>query len=320
MKKFIICSLVLGLFIAGGCGKKTESNSQSDELQGTITMSGAWALYPMVVKWAEEFQKINPQVKIDIAAGGAGKGMADCLAKAVDIGMVSREIYPEEIEKGAWWVSVTKDAVVPMINEENPVLEELLNKGVTRETFVNIWITGQVKIWGQIAGNENTDAVHVYTRSDACGAAQTWAQYLGKKQEDLGGVGIFGDPGLAEAVKKDNLGIGFNNINYAYDTKTKQQIEHLQVLPIDVDGNGVIDANENFYGDQEQIVAAIADGRYPSPPARALHLVCQGKPEKKVVIEFIKWILTDGQQYVSESGYINLNQEVIQQQLDKLKN
>jgi phosphate transport system substrate-binding protein len=51
-----------------------------------------------------------------------------------------------------------------------------------------------------------------------------------------------------------------------------------------------------------------------------LHLVCQGKPEKKLVIEFMQWILTDGQQYVSESGYINLSPELIQQQLDKLNN
>ena len=40
--------------------------------------------------------------------------------------------------------------------------------------------------------------------------------FLGKKQEDLLGIGVFGDPGLNEAVRKDALGIGFNNINYAY--------------------------------------------------------------------------------------------------------
>jgi phosphate transport system substrate-binding protein len=90
------------------------------------------------------------------------------------------------------------------------------------------------------------------------------------------------------------------------------------VLPIDINGNGVIDADENFYGDRDRIVEAIAAGKYPSPPARVLHLVCHGKPEKKVAVEFIKWILTDGQQYVSESGYINLSQDTIQQELKKL--
>jgi phosphate transport system substrate-binding protein len=318
MKSFISCALIIGVLFAAGCGKKKETDSQADQLQGTISLSGAWALYPMVVKWAEEFKKIHPQVRIDVAAGGAGKGMADCLAEVVDIGMVSREIYPAEIEKGAWWVSVTKDAVVPTVNAENPVLDELLKKGVTRDVFINIWITGQATGWGQITGNENTDAIHVYTRSDACGAAQTWAEFLGKKQEDLLGVGVYGDPGLAEAVKKDKLGIGFNNINYAYDTQTKKQIDQMMVLSIDLNGNGVIDADEDFYGDRDQIIEAIDAGKYPSPPARALHLVCRGRPEKKVIVEFIKWILTDGQKYVSETGYINLSQDKIQQELEKL--
>ncbi len=43
----------------------------------------------------------------------------------------------------------------------------------------------------------------MYTRSDAAGAAETWAKYFGKKQEDIQGVAVFGDPGLALAVKKD---------------------------------------------------------------------------------------------------------------------
>lgn len=70
-------------------------------------------MYPMVVKWAEEFQKVYPKVRIDVSAGGAGKGMSDVLSGMVDIGNVSRDIYSAEIEKGAFWVPVTKDAVVP---------------------------------------------------------------------------------------------------------------------------------------------------------------------------------------------------------------
>ena len=59
-------------------------------------MSGAFALYPLANKWAEEFTKIHPDVRFNISAGGAGKGMADALAAAVDLGMLSREIKKEE--------------------------------------------------------------------------------------------------------------------------------------------------------------------------------------------------------------------------------
>lgn len=288
-------------------------------LEGTVSLSGAWALYPMVVKWAEEFQKLYPKVKIDISAGGAGKGMADALAGVVDIGMVSREIYPAEIEKGAWWIAVTKDAVVPTVNERNPFLADLLSKGVKRETFIGIWIDETVTTWGQVLGTAAREPIHVYTRSDACGAADTWAAFMGRKQEDLGGIGVYGDPGLTEAVKRDNLGIGYNNIGYAYDSKTLKPLQGVKPLPIDVNGNGAVDPEENNYATRDDIVKAIAEGRYPAPPARDLNFVTKGLPAREPVKEFMLWVLTDGQRFVAEAGYINLPQAKIGEMLAHLE-
>jgi len=286
---------------------------------GTIRVSGAFALYPMMVKWAEEYQKLHPKVKIEVSAGGAGKGMTDALAGLVDIGMVSRDIYPEEIEKGAFYVTVTKDAVIATINADNPVLNDILTKGMTRQVFYNIFIARNVTTWGQVVDRPDvTDRIHAYTRSDACGAGDNWAKYLGKKQEDIRGVGVYADPGLLDAVKKDRLGIGYNNIGYAYDMKTNLQIEGIAVVPIDVNGNGRIDPDEDFYGSRDQIVQAARQGLYPTPPARAENLVTKGK-FTGITKEFVKWILTDGQKYVEESGYVPLPAEVINEQLAKLE-
>jgi phosphate transport system substrate-binding protein len=86
-----------------------------------------------------------------------------------------------------------------------------------------------------------------------------------------------------------------------------------------MNGNGKIDAEENFYGSLDQIDKAIADGRYPSPPARELYLVSQGRPQKKLVSEFIKWVLTDGQKFVPESGYIPLSKDKLSAERKKLE-
>ena len=316
MRKKLLISIVVRAAIlqAGICAGR----GGAEELQGSITLSGAWALYPMAVKWAEEFQKIHPAVKIDVSAGGAGKGMADALAGVADIGMVSRAINPSEAKKGAWWVSVTKDAVVPTVNENCPEIKNLLTRGVKKETLVGIWMSEQIKHWGAVVGNECTCPVHVYTRSDACGAAQTWAEYLGGNQEDLHGIGVYGDPGLAGAVKNDVLGIGFNNINYVYDAKTLAQVKGIRVLPIDLNGNGRIDRGEDFYKNRDDITKAINDGKYPSPPARELYFVCRGRPEKNPLREFVRWILADGQRYVPETGYINLPAEKLAGELKKI--
>jgi len=286
--------------------------------KGTIKVSGAWALYPMMVKWAEEYQRIHSDARIEVSAGGAGKGMADALARLVDIGMVSRDVYPEEIANGAFFVSVTKDAVVATVNKNNPVLNDTLTKGVTRQVFYNIYIAGNVTTWGQVVGRSNiTNEIHVYTRSDACGAADTWAKYLGKKQEDLRGTGVYGDPGLLEAVRNDPLGIGFNNIGYAYDMQTKKEVEGIRAIPIDINENGRIDSEEDFYNTKDKIVEAIIHGVYPSPPARNLHLVTKDR-FTGLAKEFVKWILTDGQAFVEEAGYVPLPQSMLDEQLTKL--
>jgi phosphate transport system substrate-binding protein len=163
---------------------------------------------------------------------------------------------------------------------------------------------------------EVSDPIHVFTRSDACGAADTWAAYLGGKQEDLLGVAVYGDPGLLDAVIKDPLGIGFNNLNYAFDVETGQPVAGARVVPIDVDANGQAGFDE-IYETKVQAVDAVASGRYPSPPTRDLNLVTRGKPEG-LVKTFIAWILADGQSYVEEAGYVSLPQDQLAAELEKL--
>jgi phosphate transport system substrate-binding protein len=272
----------------------------------------------MMTRWAEEFQKLHPDVTFDVSAGGAGKGMADALGGAVDIGMVSRDVNPEEEANGAYWVAVTKDAVFVTLSDKNPVLQDLLKLGVRHDDFVKIYITGEITTWGELVGKpEITDEIHVFTRSDACGAAETWAKYLGKKQEDLLGVAVFGDPGVLDAVIKDPLGIGFNNLNYAFDMASAKPVAGAAVLPIDNNENGIADPDE-LLETKGEAVQVVADGKYPSPPARALNLVTKGKPTG-LVQAFIEWILVEGQKFVGEAGYVQLTQEQLEESLQKVR-
>ena len=317
MKKHLttLISVAILFSACGGSRKAPES-----ELSGTISISGAFALYPLAVKWAEEFREFHPHVRIDLSAGGAGKGMTDVLANVVDIGMVSRDVYPVEEQRGAVAFAVAKDAVVPTISTNNPALTDLLKKGLTRDAAYNLWISGETKTWGQVAGTSDRNPVHLYTRSDACGAGETWAQWLDKKQEDLGGTAVFGDPGLAQAVQRDRLGIGYNNLSYTYDEGTRLPNPGIIVLPIDVNGNGIIDDDERFYETKDCIIAAIAADKFPSPPARDLYLVTNGVPKNPAVVAFIKFILTEGQQYNVPIGFISLSEEKLQKGLVLLGN
>lgn len=270
MKKKMIGIIALGAFLLlAGCSSKGEVKRDAhgrEVLSGYITLSGAFALYPLAIQWADEFHRLHPEVDIDISAGGAGKGITDVLADQVDIAMVSRELKPQEKERGAFAFAVAKDAVVATVNVNNPIYKELLKTGLSKQQAQEIW--------------EGKTKLNVYTRSDACGAAETWAAFLGKKQEDLKGTGVFGDPGVAETLQKDVNGIGFNNIGYAYHDKTHKPTKGIAIVPIDVNGNGKLDEEEKFYGTLDELMEAIAKGKYPAPPARNLYLVTAGKTEE----------------------------------------
>ena len=293
----MLCALLVAAFLA-------PHQAAAQPSRGSLSLSGAWALYPLAIRWQEEFQKTHPGAMIDVQAGGAGKGIADALAGIVDIGMVSREINPAEVEKGAFALAVAKDAVVATISAKNPLRAEILQRGLKREDLAAIWIGGAATTWERLLGRVGKTPIHVFTRSDACGAAETWAAYLGGHQEDLGGVGVYGDPGLAEAVRRDPLAVGFNNVNFAFDAKTLRPVAGLEICPIDLDGNGRIDPAERIYATRDDVVRAIASGVYPSPPARDLYFVVKGRPREPLLAEFLAWVLTEGQKYVGEMGYI----------------
>jgi len=172
---------------------------------------------------------------------------------------------------------------------------------------MGIYIYGNITTWGQAVGNLSvTSKINVYTRSDSCGAADVFAKYMGgHAQADLKGTAVNGDPGLAEAVKSDTSGIGYNNVAYAYDANTTKPVDGLAIVPIDINGNGIMDTNESFYATRADIINAISSGAYPSPPARYENLVTKGK-FTGVTKDFVKWILTDGQQYCLAAGEVPL--------------
>jgi len=319
MKSFIKILIFICAVSILSCNNNKSDSDTGGELKGRISISGAFALYPMAQKWGEEFMKLHPGVSIDISAGGAGKGMMDVLSGMVDLGMVSREVKPEEIKKGAWYISVTKDAVLPTMNSSNPYMKEICKKGMTNEQFKKIFLTEKAITWGEILGNNSGNKISRYTRSDFCGASEMWAKYLGKKQEDLQGTGVYGDPGMAEAVRNDKSGIGYNNVIYAYDLKTRKVNQGIAVIPVDINSNGMLDKGEMFYDNLDSLMNAVKNGIYPSPPARELYFVSKGKPEKRIVTEFLKFILKEGQRYVKESGYVNLSEKRLQEESDKIR-
>ncbi|WP_313263277.1 PstS family phosphate ABC transporter substrate-binding protein [Sphingobacterium sp.] len=315
----LILSFIIVFEIISCAPKVKNGYSKERGFEGNISLSGAFALYPLAVVWSEDFKKIHPHVRFNISAGGAGKGIADVLTGMVDIGMVSRDLHEQEVKKGAVPIVVAKDAVICTINPGNPNYQAILKRGLSREELSDIFISRKFKTWKQIDPRFTADPINVYVRSDAAGAAETWAKFFGHKQEDLQGIGIFGDPGIAQAIKDDIHGIGFNNINYVYNLKTNKVFDRIDVVPLDLNKNGQIENEERFYHTLSELTEAVAAGRYPAPPSRELTFVTRHKTESLLLKEFISFVLQkQAQSQLLENGYVPLNETLIKEELNKL--
>ena len=218
-------------------------------LSGTITLSGAWALYPMAVKWAEEFKKLHPERpdRRPGRRGGQGHGRRLWRAWPISAWSPARSIR-ERGQEGR--PRFRRDQGRRRGDRSAPGIlswPRSSKRGITRAAARrDLDHAARPRPGGRCSGTSapRRRSTSSPARTPAA-PAETWAAYLGKRQEDLGGVGVYGDPGLADAVRRDPLGIGYNNINFAYDPKTLKPVDGIAIVPIDLDGNGRLEPAES---------------------------------------------------------------------------
>ena len=60
-------------------------------------------------------------------------------------------------------------------------------------------------------------------------------------------------------------------------------------------------------------------GKFPCSLIRSLYMVTKGKPKTREVAEFLYWVITDGQKFVADNGYIELHSSEVQFLVNSLK-
>lgn len=64
--------------------------------KGTITIAGSTSVAPVMNVLADEYKKLNPDVKIEIQESGSSAGIESAMQGAVEIAMSSRELKEDE--------------------------------------------------------------------------------------------------------------------------------------------------------------------------------------------------------------------------------
>lgn len=318
--------LLLCLITLFGCKSRNQGQNQiklssesKSEISGTFSISGGDALYPLVHKWADDFMKIHPRVKILLSAGGTGQGIADLIAGRNQLAMISRPLKDEELKEGIWVVPVAKEGVAPIINQRNPFIKMVLEHGITPEKLIRLFTGEKPMTWGDLLDTATKEKAVVYTRVDESGAADVWAGFLWKERTDLKGIKVSGDEEMIKSIQGNPMGIGYCNFSYAFDTINGDRIKDIQVLPIDLDFDKSIDKKEIPFYNIKKAHRGLWLGYYPKNLTRELILGSMGKPTDKAIIEFLNYILTKGQASVGHSGFCELNDVYLKNAFDNLK-
>ena len=211
-----------------------------------------------------------------------------CLgAKACDIGMASRPINGEEIDKlkplfeipsAATEHVVAMDGIAVVVNRANHVVK--LSVSQIADIF-----SGTTTNWSQVGGS--SQPIQRYVRGTDSGTYDTFQHVVmhGKKISIEGAKVLESEP-LSQAVSADEGGIGFIGLPY---------VDHCKALAVQ-DGDGAALTPSAF---------SVATEDYAL--SRRLFFYTPEKPEKALASQFVDFALSDdGQKIVEQTGFVSL--------------
>jgi len=89
--------LILSL-VAAGCTDSTPTTSSTQD-RASIKVTGSTTVLPIAQKAADAYMATHANADIQVTGGGSSVGVQAAGEKTADIGMSSRDVKPDEIEK-----------------------------------------------------------------------------------------------------------------------------------------------------------------------------------------------------------------------------
>jgi phosphate transport system substrate-binding protein len=295
-------------------------------------------------KWSAEYKKAK-NVEIDYVAKGSGYGITNVTAKTLNFGCSDAPMTAKEIEAAkaaggeVLHIPVTIGAVAVMYN-----LPDVKDLKLSGEVLANIYL-GKVTKWNDPAIKAlnpgatlpDMDIVPV-ARAEASGTTAIFTEFLSKSNADFAKKpGANKDPkwpiellrkpgsdGVAGHVKATSGAIGYAELSYAKSNGIQAALMVNKAgKAVAPDAAGVTaavaaamkvkpeKAPYNLHPLAFSFTNADGEGSYPIVGASyaMLHLK-QPKDKGPVLVEFIKWVVSDGQKYAKDLDYAPLPEDL----------
>lgn len=112
-------------------------------LKGTISVNGSTSVGPVMEKLAAKYQELNSGAVVQIQQTGSGAGITAVTSDACNIGMSSRALKQDELDKGLSELKIADDGIAVIVHKYNKV------DNLTSEQIKKIYL-GELKNWSEI--------------------------------------------------------------------------------------------------------------------------------------------------------------------------
>ena len=317
MKTTTLLIIALILICSGNMGRK-EAVANDNINNATIRIASTPDLYKLADKWSNEYGRLNPGINIDVIQITETE-IPGIFQDGTNIGFVSSQYFRALDAQSIWQVVVGRDVIVPVINSNNPLLDQINEKGISAEAFAQLIINTDRNDWGTLFNNGQDVPVHYYMINDES-IKSGMLNFLKIDQTAIHGKMLENKQEMISAIQSDPYAVGFCRITDIIDLTDQIIVDNIQLLPIDKNGNGRIDYFEDIYNDLHAFIRGVWIGKYPKALCSNIYTVSSSKPVSEAEVAFLKWVITDGQKYLISNGYTDLVFGERQMKLDKLRN
>ncbi len=329
------------LFLAVIALLATAASAQTTKING----AGATFPNPIYSKWFDQYHHAHPNIEINYQSIGSGAGIRQLSAGTVFFGASDGPMTNEQITAAGFRIvhlPTVLGGVVPIYNLPEVSAELRFTGPVLAGIFL-----GKITKWNDAAiraanpgVNLPGDDITVVHRSDGSGTSYIWCDYLSKVSPDFkktvgvatsvnwpAGVGGKGNEGVAGLVKQTPGSIGYVELIYALQNKISygfvqnQAGEYVRASTETVSNAAAVAAKSMPPDFRVSITNAAGHDVYPISSFTWL-LIQQSSNDvarSRVMADFMRWALNEGQQFAPQLGYAPLPKEVVALELEALK-
>jgi len=270
-----------------------------------IKITGTKFPFTIMQQWIDAYSKTHPDIKFELS-----KAIA---LDSADILIAAHAFKPGEIKPDQTIIALNRYAQLPIVNAYRPDLKTLQQKGLTQQDLQKIFFSAQNK------SDQQSNAFNAYKRDKNVCATRSFSENITGLQQDIYGTTVTGDDrALSAAVVNDINGISYNNLGLVYNIQTRKVADGIAIVPIDINENGIVDEDENHYTTIDDLLDFIAQSGTSKIPQENVNVVLNKNKINKDILDFLQWIITDGQQYNRQYGFMSLGNNVVLQELHLL--